>query len=451
MILTTELLRKVLSRITSIERSNIFILKLSLRNYDDPNFIMEQITVDQIEFKQMFNDNVTDDIQLHINVIPADLLKLVKYQTSLYATLTIEYIDGDTHEVILDEDPEVYTYKVFLHDLEDLAKRYNITALVDVEDEGNVSESQTATLIGIDIQLISETCDNLNKQVYVGELTNVTVENAIKYLAKVMGIKRINLIPPDNTTSFHHLYIPPEYSSFNVVFGYIQKKYGVYDAGLAYYFTDNILYVYPAYDVNTKTKHKLSVVKINPSTYAGLPNYHEIDPDTEDITVISNTNIIHKSMSNVSAENDGNSEMFILANKMIDGQVNVNGDNISLNDISVTCTNSKDNSIMKNSAIPRYRQPTNNIFDKVSHISEANTELILTGWPNSRLYKLYPGMSVRYIYDDKDVVMSKSGILEGVSYQIQRSTVHSAEIAYSATASLLLRLELNATAADENL
>lgn len=448
MILTTELLRKALERIVSIERSNAFVLKLSLRNAEDPTYIRENIIVDQLEFKQLFNDNVTDDIQVRLNIQPIDLLELVNYQSSMYATLLIEYVDQDSSEVILDEDPELYTFKVFVHDLTNIAKTYGITAIVDVDDTGNVSEDQASTLIDIDMQLISDVCYNMNKQMFVGELSNVNVEDAIRYLSTVMGVKRINMVTPDNTTKFHHLYIPPEYSSFNVIFDYIQVKYGVYDAGLAYYFTNDILYIYPAYDVKIKRKRKMSVIKINPKTYAGLPNYHDVDPVSNDITLISNTSSIHRTLSNVSAENDGNSEMFILADRVIDGQVKVVGDDISLNNITVTCSNLKDNSIAKESAIPRYRKPTNNIFNKVSKIAESNTELILIGWPNARLYMLDPGMELKYIYDDREVVMDKSGILESASYTIQRSTRHGSEILYTCLASLILRLEIDENESD---
>jgi len=448
MILSTELLKKILDKVTSVERSNIFKIKMSLRNHEDPTYVRENIIIDQITFNQLFNNNVTDDIQVRANLFPEDLLELVRYQSAMYATLTIEYVDSDSFEIILDELPEVYNFRVFVHELEDIAKHFGITALTNVDGDDHVSEMQTSVIMPIDMQLIPAECYSLNKQFFNGQLSNVTVGDAIKYFATVMGIKRINMITPDNTTKFHHLYIPPEMGSFRVIFEYIQKKYGVYDAGLNYYFTNSILYVWPAYDVKLNRKRKLSVMKVNPSSYAGLLNYHDGDRKSDEVKIVSNTEIVHKTLSNLAAENDGNSQMFILADNMIDGQVDVSGDNISLNNVSITCTNKVDNSINKNSAIPVYKKPTNNVFEKVSRIAESNTEIIVTGWPHSRLHMLDPGMPVKYIYDDKDTVKLKTGLLEAVTYTLDKSTHHGDSFLYTAVGSLVLRLSIDNEIAD---
>ncbi len=442
MLQLTELLQESVDKIVSVGRSNSFTLTFSLRNYDNPGYINDDIIIDQLRVEQQFSSMTTDDIQVNLAIKPVDLLELVKYQSSMYATIVIEYVDTDTGEILLNESPEIYEYRVFVHDLENVAKRYNISAFKDVSGDNIILEQHVSTNIDITIQLIHDSCYVQNKSTFIGSFSNTTIEKAIKYIATNMGFSRINMIPAHNTVKYHRVTIPPEFASFDVIFEYIQKKYGVYVDGLCYYYTGGVLYIYPQFDVRIsriKPKDKLQVLKVNPKQMMGLPNYWD---QGSLFTIVSNTDIIHKSLTNISSENDGNSKVFTAVNKVIDGKLNISESSITHTNISLACTNMVDHSIKKGSAIPKFKKDTMNLFEQTSDINGANTELLATGWPFGRLFKMSPGMEAKYIYDEDDVTMMVSGILEGTVATVQRHQKHGDKVNYSIAGSVILRLDL---------
>lgn len=442
MITITELLQESVDTIFEDTKSNMFTMSITIRNYDHPDFEIPSVQVELMQVNQLFDANTTDDIQLNVNIQPVELLSLVKYQSSLYAELKIEYIDWDLGEVIIEEEPEVYLYRVFIHDLENIAKRYNIMAFLNLEDPSVVLKQTTALICDIKLQLIADDSYKLNKAAFIGIMANTTVANAIGFSATCLGVERINMIPPHNNEIIHRLNIPPNASSFKTMIGYIQDMYGVYSDGLSYYFRRGTLFVYPKFDIAIDRPRKLRVLKINPDSQAGLPNYFVDDGDL--ITVVSNTPIIHAPASNVSVENDGNSKVYIAADKMIDGQVTVNGASVEFNDITRACTNNVNHGIMANAAIPSFENPTINMFKMASEINGANTELLLTGWAYSRLFRLSPGMPVEYVYDEEDRTVMVTGILEGVATNVTRMKgKHSDLVPYNAETTIMMRLDLD--------
>ncbi len=442
MLTLTQLLQDSVDKVFEDDKSNLFTLKLLLKNYDDPLFELSDITVDKIKIEQLFSGNVTDDIQVNLNILPEDLLQLVKFQKSLYAELIIDYIDWESGELVLEELPEIYTFRVFIHDLENIAKRYNISALVNLDEDDIVLESTVSSIIDITIQLITDENYQINKASFVGMLSNITVEKAIKFVSVKMGIKRINMIPAHNNAIIHRLVVPPAVSSFKQFITYVQEKYGVYTEGISYYLTGGILYVYPQYFIDIVRPKKLRVLKVNPNTNMGLPNYHTDEEDI--ITIISNSDIVHQAMSNVIMENDGNSQVYSSADKVIDGQVKVLGDDVSIIDINRACTNNVNHGVASEAAIPKFKGDTINMFHQVSSLSGSNTEIILTGWSFSRLFLLTPGIPVEYIYDEEEITMMVTGILESTSTDIiKMEGTHGGHKAYNATTTLMLRLDVD--------
>ena len=439
----TPLLKEAVDEVLSNDQTNLFTINITFINELDPSFILSDVKIDRMSIRQMYSTNTSDEIQVNISILPEDLLKMIANQQALRAIVRIDYLDWDSGDLLLDEDPELYEYRVFIHDMENLAKRFNMSALINTDPESDiVLEQHASAIIDITIQLIEDESYQLNKAAFVGMLSNITIENAFKFIAVNMGVKRINMIPAHNTTIIHRVNIPPGVSSYKQVFTYLQQRFGIYTEGLSYYMFKGVLYVYPQYNVNIDRPKKLRIIKINPNSMLGLKNYFF---DTEElISVISNTDIVHKAMSNSVMENDGNSQVYIAADKVIDGQVSVSGNNIYYNDISRACTNNVNNGIAPESAIPKFKGSTINMFHQTSILNGTNTEILITGWLNSRLFKLTPGMPVEYVYDEKDVTVQVKGILEGTDTVISRMEgTHGGNRPFSSATSLVLRLDLD--------
>ena len=442
MILTTELLKQMIDDTLGVKNMNTVTMNFSLRSHEDPSFEIKDIIVDGIQIIQDFSKNLTDDITVSINLQQETIMELVKHQTLLYATIILEYIDRSDDSVVLDEPPVIYVYKVFIHDLTNLAKKVGINNIYNTDNEEIVTEAVASGLMPVTLQLISEDHYLINKSAFVGMLKDATVADAIKFISSKSGIKSLNLIEPDNHVVYRHLMIPPQYWEFSIIFEFLQQHYGVYNKGINYYIDHEILYVYPPKETKPDKSPELEVIKTPPMSYIGSNNYHEITSAEGDITIVSTGNSIHQTLSNIATENEGNANLFLNSDQMVDGQMNY--PTMELNNIGATASNVLATSIHKKSAIPTYTEPTINTFDRASKLSGINTELIALGWSYARLFVFYPGMPVTYIYDEKDNVMSKKGILEHVTYTMLRGGNISSKPKYTVNSTLILRLGLDA-------
>ena len=444
MILPSSLFKTMLDKVTGIERSNSMNVILSFHSYKDPNFLINEVIIEAINLKQDFYNNTTDGIKVIVSMNPSKIMELNKNQSDLYATLIIEYVDAATGSPILKEAPLVFTYRVFVHDLENLAKRFGINTFTNTEsvneDNQEIGSETKNMMLNVNVDLIGASEYAANRSHFHGILSNVTIEEAIKISAVNMGISKINMIPADNTTKYRHLIIPPEYGDFAKIFEFFQFKYGIYNNGIRAYISEGTLYIYPPFEMNLNRRPKLTILKAAPNSYLGSDNYHD-DSLKDELVIVSGSKIVQQNLSNVSAENDGNSMFFLKSDEMIDGQINHNS--MKLKDNTLAVTSKMDNSITSRSAVAKYNQPTINVFAHASKLAEGTAELVGLIWDKARPYYIKPGTPINFIFDDKEIVKIKHGIVESVDYNFTRQINKGDKFIYNCTASLMLRMELD--------
>jgi hypothetical protein len=443
MIVPTELLKSIVDEIISIDRTNIVIISgviFSASNLDFKLSTTTDFTIDRFNVHQNFSENIVDDINLDILTSANSLIKLVENKSSLYISLVVEYVDPETGQVVLDEEVEIYKYKVFVHNIENILKRLPADAVIPNDGIDNpITETQAINNVSIKLQLFSDSSYFVNKSSFVGLLSDADVSSAIKYISSACGISNIDMISPDNTVSYKHIYIPPEQWKFKSIIGFLQKEYGIYNCGLNYYFTNDILYVYPPFDMDSTHRPDVSIYKIHNTTYAGSPNFHKVKDD--ELHIVSNSEMVNDNLSARAAENSGNSRVFLRSDNMIDGIVDQSS--MKITDTSIALSNKLDNSIHPESAIPQYRKPSQNVFELASQMNEGNTELIGLGWASARLFMIKPGTPVSFIYDEKNVVMKKHGIIEMVGYEVVKSGNSFGQFVYQNVCTMIIRLELD--------
>ena len=432
MILPTEILKGMVDDIVSIDRYNTVGIKLMILNKQDTNFTIDDALIDIFSIEQNFAENTTDKIQLSINVTPQQIQQLVSKQSDLYVDMIIEYVHNKTCQPVLEEKPIILHYKAFVHDLSNITKRFGVNAFEKTDQTDPIPLSTGAVLIRVDMQLMTDIAYTVNKASFNGILKDVNVEEAMRYIASVMGIKKLKMITPDNTRKYKHLIIPPEYSSFRAAFDFIQSKYGVYANGFRHYITNDTLYIYPAFDMELDRDPQLNVIRVSENSYIGSANYHDTDDDN-DLTIISNTKLNTQTLSNVGSENEGNAKVFVRSDGMFDGQVNTK--DMSLTNITASMSSTDDLAISKGSAVDKYVKPTMNLYKHASTFSESNTELLSFAWINARIDSIEPGMPSTFIYDEKKSVVSKKGIVEYVKYSMTRSN----RIMFTCSSALVLR------------
>ncbi len=446
MLLPSSLLKTQIDRICKTTRNNAFILDLELKNRTDEAFVVKTAIVDSLNVEQDFagignseNGKVTDDITLNVIIPISDLVKIMKKQRDLYCNLIFKYTEARTLTVDLTQEPTKYEYNVYIVGLEDLAKKFNVNLIDGAPDENNAQNHQSNVLVPLTLQLISKEAYALKRKIFLGMCTDCDMETLIKYIAVTMGVKRINMVTPDNRVKYKNIYIPPEFCRFDVIFAYIQKRYGVYSKGLAFYFTNNVLYVYPKYDTAIIRKDYANFIRPSVGSYIGLTNYHDYIDGV--LNIVSVGNMESKSLHSIATENEGNARMFLRADKIIDGTVEFNGDTPQLTKIAAVVGTNDDLSIVDGASIPKFAHPTMNVYEQMSKLQRGNAEIAMMSWGNARLFTFIPGHKIELTYDNSGFVENEKGILQGITYTCRKSKPTGNVQVFDMNALVVLRID----------
>lgn len=439
MLSNTDALEKIANRIFSIPNNNTYSVRIKLMNYSDPDFVIDDVTINAYTLDQDFEDNCCDDFQMNISLNSDDVIDLVHKQNDLYATLTMEEIDQTSGKINLDVLPDIKEYLVLLHSTKDLLKQFNITALKN--EDGNTSLARRNLRIDLGIQLINKLAYEVNKSSVMALPSNATVTQYLKLLTKSFGINKLKLYPPDNTVAFSRIMIPSDKTSFRDVFDQVQDKVGVYSYGLAYYLFDKTLHIYPAYELDPDFTKLLTLYKVSPNTGLGTFNTHCITED--EIEIIVNTETFQESLATKNTENEGNIFVLSSSDAQIDGRITIDKDgNCTNNDTDVCISSNVNSTLGYNSAAPKFKKSTMNIHKQLSHINANACELMMFNWSRSKLYAIQPSTKVSYVYDEENVLYSLTGIVNRVITSGNRVTIRGDIHIFSNTSSVGMRLDL---------
>jgi len=443
MLLSSKILHDKILSIINENKNNAFVIKCIIKSFEDDELNVELDYIDAINVEENFFEKYADDITLYVHMRPLDFMNILEFKTSLYCAIRIDYIDMETGDLILDEDPEIYYFLMFLKNTEDVFKKYHISAFSKYHEEDVPDlESHEGSLIPITFQLLEQDAYELHKKYLVGMYSNVNVESMLKYISKNFQIEKLDLYDVDNTVLYRHFIIPPEYSRFDQIFNYIQNKYGVYRNGLNYYFHRGIFYIYPAFDTKISRKVVLNIYRGPRNTYGGMKNYFKetIDGDTTIIDIVSIGDMKSIKLTENGLENIGTNVIFIKSDKIIDKFIKLENDEFYINDDNLlNISSSFTQSALKNSSIPKYIKPTINLFKASSILEQYNNELVILTWPLARLFKVIPGAEVHFYYD-KEEIQDKSGIVDSITYKIFKQKFKTDTPSFSIEAILSVRI-----------
>jgi len=445
MLLASKILQSKIQKILNVEKSNYFTLNCKIKSFDDDKLSVDVSFIDNITIDESFYKNYADKIDMFVQMKPIDLMNLLEFKTSLYCAIRFDYIDMESGDLILDEDPEIYYFRIFIKNTDDIYKKYHISAITKYhEEEVPDIVSHEGTLIPVAFQLIENTAYDLHRQQLTGMYTNVTIEEMLKYISKNFGISVLNLYPPDNKVKYKHFFIPPEYAKFDRIYNYIQERYGVYNKGLNYYFYQGVFYIYPAYDTHIKRKTSINIYRGPANSYLGLKNYftEEISGDNKIINLVCTSKLKNIKLNEIGLEEIGTNLVFLRSDMMIDKSRILSNDKFIINEKNnITVSASDKSSVSKNAAIPTYVSPTMNIFQKASILEQSNAEMVILDWPLSRPFRLIPGTEVNFFYD-KEEIENRRGIVESINYNIMKQEHSTSTPTYSISAMIAIRIEI---------
>lgn len=419
MIRPSELFEEKIIDILGADNKNGIKANIFIGSYDNPDLKVIPFTVERIIISQRYTLNTMNDIKLFAKFHIKDILTIIREYNSLYVSLTIKYVDPQTGDEDLDEDIIQKFYNLYIPNLEDLYKKFNVNQISP--EENDVTDQHVGTLLPIVLQLLEIESFNIRKRRLNLILQQVSIKDAVLFVAYNLGFEKINYIDDFNPSVYQNFHIPINHSRFDVIYDYIQNTYGIYDKGFNYYFDNKVLYLYPQFDTEFYRKNEsvLHIYKVAPTSYDGTRNFHKFIDN--DLHVVSNSMLDNRKLSGISLENEGTNRIFLDTKSLVDRTIEIYTDGkIYIKDNLINISTENENKLFKNTVSVDYCQPSLNLCYNSSIIAERNTEILMLEWTMARPFQLIPGNRVKFHYEREDEIITKDGLIENSEYILNK-------------------------------
>lgn len=421
-----------------------FTVDLQITNLNDSTYSFTPSWLDQLIITQDYANNFADDVELTFTAGPDDYMELFNNSMGLQVSMRIVFVNSQTAQRVFTPPPIARTYKAMLKDPQDLSKKYTTGALKPTA-RMPLTEQHVSTRIPVKLHLIESAAYTLRQQQFHSTYKNNTVAQVIAHITKSFSINQLYMVAPDNTMAWSHITVPPS-QNIDVVFDYLQFTYGVYMKGIDWYYTNNMLYLYPAYENNPVIKYTADIYNAPDGDYGGMLSYHILNTASNNIGIVSTSKVKTTDISRPSAENAGTGASFMRASSVIDrySTTNAQGTFINTNN-SLTVGSPTDRTISAQANNPKYSKTTDNIFLESSKIAKWNAVLLECDWKSAIPFQIYPGHNTKYHFDKDGTFTFQQGIMEKIVYTFERKRKTAVGNVYAGNATINLRANSDVT------
>ena len=394
--------------------SHIYNIKAYIKSTttDDINFEIDQVF--RLDIDRDFENTFTDFVNLEFRVRKQQYIQMMKHSENLTCIIEVYSWSEDTEMT----DLPVFTLKkmMLLRDKKDLYKVLP-PAMVDAQEtEDPETEEQADQAISMSAQLTDPVVYNMGHIKLNAIYRNTTIGNVIKYSSKQFGAAACNLVMPDNSRKYVNFIIPPMHG-IDTFYNFLQdsKGKGVYNKGLSYYVLDDILYVYPKYEVDIKSErcnhfYNIPMMRLQEDISGNIfkdGNWHMLVP--ENVEDIDNVD--------ANLENNGNGLLVHHLDSVIDDSIETPEGfkyNVFPENTSMEYLESK-RGMTKDMYSPRFERSYDNPF-KVRASMAANELIDMRLRVNHLSFDVFkPGDRCEYHYDgDNNIFHTKTGLVTKV-------------------------------------
>lgn len=290
--------------------------------------------------------------------------------------------------------------------------------------EGSGSDSDVyednASLYEVDLQLVDPGLNEFRLIEVSGVYRDTGLGNLIKGLLST-PVKHsdvvnynVDLYPVTNNRKYFQVRIPDGTRLVNIA-NHLQRRYGLYSAGVGQYLSDGMWYVYPLLDTSrfATMERRAIIISVPTNEMVGLDNSYTIVDST--VIIHSTGQSTHRDDSDRRLFNIGGGIRAANSGNLIDRFRNHASGVTELDSENNTYTVDFDNreGILANINTKSGRW-SNNIWYDSSKVITGMGSIIVTPWESSNPKLLYPGMPIRYVYKHKGKVTFVLGTLIGV-------------------------------------
>lgn len=392
-------------------------------------FLFSPFKVTSLVINQDFVTNCYDDIRVTMTVCPKDYALFQDQGQNLECLLTLIWVDRNGQPV-LSATPVQKKYMVMITDPRDVRK-----AIPDVHLYTTPSHSITFRLME------SAVYDTRHRKINYG-IQAATISDMIHSMLYGYNIKTIDLVAPDNTHTYDHIFIP-SYMGFETGFSYLQSHYGVYAKGMCYYLTDGCAHIYPPYEVNPSTSQSLTFFQARTGYLGGSDFVHQ--KVGNDYRIVIDSQPHSYDLSVAGSENHGTGFTFNRASKITDGYTqltpNTGADYTSDSSLMIKMDSTRTMGVGTSNL--HHILATDNPFPHMSELAMHQASLMQVHWPGADPFSLIPGEQVTYCYDRNGTMIKKTGIVERGYFDIKAIKRDSDAQLFTCTGTLVLRLNPN--------
>lgn len=403
-----------------------YIISMTFMGPSGSNFTYKPLIIDSLVVKQMFVENVMDDIVVTMSIASSDYAKMFDVQQDLTCSIILKNCDVNGN-IPSTQKPTILRYRAIM--------------INPVDPRRQVTDAAYRTEIDrkIKLRLVEDAIYSIRHKLFYGIIQSQPLTNACRAIAVGLGIQNLHMVNSDNTHTFDHIVLPPSTTIMNA-YSFLQSKYGVYSCGMSSYFTAGVLYVYRPYDTNPSFPYALSVYQADQGAYAGNGCFYS-KSDTG-LKVVTNEMPHTKDLSVMGAENHGTGFVFTRASQMTDGVVSTdaNGETTYDNDVSISMSLKNPRLSRSDAVNQKYKHITDNPWKHMSDIIKGQALMLTFKWPHAVLFGVYPGGKVSYYSDHDKVIAKRDGIIESAEYLLERGQRGPNGYIFNCMGSITLRL-----------
>lgn len=280
------------------------------------------------------------------------------------------------------------------------------------------------SVIDVHFQLQDKACEQLRVLMTGGVARKATVQNYLTTMLatntaniKVNGdraLKGIDMVPVDNKDRKEQIVITQGTRLVDLA-DFIQKRVGVYNAGIGSYIQGNYWYVYPLYDTtdfNRRVK-TLTMLVVPENKLSNIERTFKTHAGSTTILVTGKTSFRDDAGSNY--QNFGNGMRYTDARTLIDQNNDTQNNKTVLHRSKNNSEFVTDGSTLKYAPVTSNRI-TSNPFPNLSMQASKRGGLFRATWQNSDHSLITPGMLVKIVYNENDQLMDVYGIVQGVMH-----------------------------------
>jgi hypothetical protein len=279
-------------------------------------------------------------------------------------------------------------------------------------------------LVDVHFQLQDKACEQLRVLMTGGIGRNTNVQNFLTTVIsndtaniKVNGeraLKGIDMVPADNKDVKDHIVVTQGTRLVDLA-DFVQKRIGVYNAGIGSYIQGSYWYIYPLYDTtdfNRRVK-TLTLLVVPENKLSNVERTFLTEGDSTTILVTGQTHFRDDAGSNYL--NYGNGVRYADATKLLDQNTDTSGNKTKLDRGRNNAEFMTDQAQLQYAPVSSNRI-TANPFTLLSMQASMRGGVFQAVWQNSDPSLITPGMVVKVVYFEEDEIRDVYGIMHQATH-----------------------------------